>query len=153
MMEIQQFDLETRHIKEVQNHPADVSSRSPRGLNGEETRNLTRPDQIMVHKIQVYEDKTLRKKLQALATQQDVDETLTTLRGKVTSHPITHKDQYRIQENVWYCREGKDRHKWKAMLPNNLEQKIFKYVHLSLGHLGVDKCLEEIKCVFHVKDL
>jgi len=52
-----------------------------------------------------------------------------------------------------YCREDKNQHRWKAMLPSNLEQKIFKYVHLSLGHLGVDKCLEEIKCVFHVRNL
>jgi len=39
------------------------------------------------------------------------------------------------------------------MLPDNLELQIFKYVHLALGHLGVDKCLEEIKYVFHIKDL
>ena len=52
-----------------------------------------------------------------------------------------------------YCREGKNLCRWKAMLPNNLELKIFKYVHLALGHLGVDKCLEEIKYVFHIKDL
>jgi transposase InsO family protein len=34
-----------------------------------------------------------------------------------------------------------------------LSRKFSEYVHLSLGHLGVDKCLEEIKYVFHVKDL
>jgi hypothetical protein len=39
------------------------------------------------------------------------------------------------------------------MLPNNLERKIFKYVYLSLGRLGVDKYLEEITCVFHVRNL
>jgi hypothetical protein len=39
------------------------------------------------------------------------------------------------------------------MLPDNLEQKLLRYVHLSLGHLGVDKCSEEIKYVFHVHDL
>jgi hypothetical protein len=60
-MEIQQFDLEIRHIKGVQNHLADVLSRSPRGLTDDETRNLTRPDHIMVHKIQVYEEKPLKK--------------------------------------------------------------------------------------------
>jgi len=26
-------------------------------------------------------------------------------------------------------------------------------MHMSLGHLDVDKCLEEIKCVFHVRNL
>ena len=39
------------------------------------------------------------------------------------------------------------------MLPDNLEQKLLKYIHLSLGHLGVDKCLEEIKYLFHVHNL
>jgi len=107
----------------------------------------------MVHKIQVYEDKTLKKKLQTLVTFQDADERLAAIKGKFTSHPITVKDRYKLQENVLYCREDKNQHRWKAMLPDNLEQKIFKYVHLSLGHLGVDKCLEEIKCVFHVRNL
>jgi hypothetical protein len=33
------------------NHLADVLSRSPRKMTDEETRQLTRPDQIMVHRI------------------------------------------------------------------------------------------------------
>ena len=153
MVEIQQFDLEIRHIKGVQNHLADVFSRSPSGLTDEETRNLTRPDQIMVHKIQVYEDKTLKRELQTLATLQDADKRLAAIKGRVTSQPTAVQDRFRLQENVLYCREDKNQHRWKAMLPNNLEQKLFKYVHLSLGHLGVDKCSEEIKHVFHVKGL
>jgi len=88
MMEMQQFDLEIRHIKGVQNHLADVLSRSPRGLTDDETRNLTHPDQIMVHKIQVYEDKTLKKELQTLAKLLDADERL----ADITSHTITVKD-------------------------------------------------------------
>jgi hypothetical protein len=153
MMEIQQFDLEIRHIKGVQNHLADVLSRSPKGLTDKETRNLTRPDQIMVNKIQIYEDKTLKKELQTLAILQDGDERLAAIKGKVTAQPFTVQDRNKLQNNVLYCREGNDQNKWKAMLPDNLERRIFKYVHFSLGHLGVDKCLEEIKCVFHVRNL
>jgi len=138
---MQQFDLEIRHIKGVQNHLADVLSRSPRGLTEDETKNLNRPDQIMVHKIQVHKDKTLKKKLETLATLQDADERLAAIKGKVTSYPITVKGRYRLQENVLYCRKDKNQHRCKAMLSNNLEQKIFKYVHLSLGHLVVGKCL------------
>jgi hypothetical protein len=153
MMEIQQFGLEIRHIKGVQNHLVRVLRRSPKGLTDDDTRNLTRPDKTIVHKIQVYEDKNLKKELQTLAKLQDADERLAAIKGKVTSHPITVKDQYRVQDNVLYCKEDKNQHRWKVMLPNNLEQKIFKYVHLSLGHLGVDKCYQEIKYAFHVKDL
>ena len=60
-MGIQLLDIEISHIKGVQNHLADVLSRSPRRLTEYETRNLTRPCQIMVHKIQVYEYKTLKR--------------------------------------------------------------------------------------------
>ena len=153
MVEIQQFDLEIRHIRGVQNHLAEVFSRSPSGLTDEETRNLTGPDQTMVHKIQVYEDKTLERELQTLATLQDADKRLAAIKGRVTSQPTAVQDRFRLQENVLYCREDKNQHRRKAMLPNNLEQKLFKYVHLSLRHLGVDKCSEEIKHVFHVKGL
>jgi hypothetical protein len=40
MTELQQFDLEIRHIKGINNHLADALSRSPRGLTEEETRLL-----------------------------------------------------------------------------------------------------------------
>jgi hypothetical protein len=153
MTELQQFDLEIRHIKGINNHLADVLSRSPRGLTDEETRQLTRPDQIMVHRIQTYEDKALKKELQTLATLQEADEKLAVIRAKVTSLPSTDKDKYKLQEGVLYCREGTTQHRWKAMLPAQLERKLFKYVHLSLGHVGVDKCVEEIKYVFYIKGL
>lgn len=153
MMEIQQYDIEIRHIKGVQNYLADVLSRSPRGLTEEETKSLTRPDQIMVTKIQVYEDKTLRKELQKLAILQDADERIAAIKGKVMSHSSTVKDRYNLQENVLYSRDDKTQHRWRVLLPDNLESRIFKYVHLSLGHVGVDKCLEEIKCCFHVRNL
>jgi len=39
------------------------------------------------------------------------------------------------------------------MLPSCLEEKIFKFVHFTLGHSGVDKCMEEIKYMFHVRNL
>ena len=37
---------------------------------------------------------------------------------------------------------------WKAMLPECLEQKVVKFVHAFLGHLGSDKCYTEIKDTF-----
>jgi len=39
------------------------------------------------------------------------------------------------------------------MLTACLETKIFRFLHHTLGHLGVDKCLEEIRYVFQVRDL
>jgi hypothetical protein len=39
------------------------------------------------------------------------------------------------------------------MLTSCFEQKIFKFVHFTLGHSGVDKCVEEIKYMLHVRNL
>jgi hypothetical protein len=99
-MRHQQFDLEIWQLKGVQNHLADVLSRSPRGLNDEETRNLTHPDQIMVNKIQMYEDKTLKRELQTLVILQEADKRLAAIKGKVTSHPITQRPIQTTRECV-----------------------------------------------------
>jgi len=71
----------------------------------------------------------------------------------VTAHPTTAQQRYLLRDSLIYCRGGKDRIKWKAMFLICLEVKIFRFVHHTLGHLGVDKCLEEIRYVFQVRDL
>jgi hypothetical protein len=53
IVQIEECDLEIRHIKGVQNHLADILIRNPSGMTVEQTRDLTRPDQVMVHHIQV----------------------------------------------------------------------------------------------------
>jgi hypothetical protein len=42
---------------------------------------------------------------------------------------------------------------WTAMLPECFEIPIIQYVHRSLGHTGVDKCIWEIKRSFHLKNI
>jgi hypothetical protein len=39
------------------------------------------------------------------------------------------------------------------MLPSSLENKVIKFVHLSLGHAGSEKCIAEIAHTFYVKNL
>jgi hypothetical protein len=71
MLNIQEYDIEIKHIKGVQNHLADVLSRKPAGLTDEEIKGLTLPDQVMIHSVQLYTDKTIRKELGNLAALQD----------------------------------------------------------------------------------
>ena len=63
MVQIQGYDLDIRQIKWVKNHLADILSRNPSGMTEEQTRNLTRPHQMMVQNIQVHEFKKLKKGL------------------------------------------------------------------------------------------
>ena len=70
-VQVQEYDLEITHIRGVQNHLADILSRNPSGMTEEQTRDLTSPDQVMVHHIQVYKYKDFKKELKALAELQD----------------------------------------------------------------------------------
>jgi len=153
VLNIQEYDIEIKHIKGVQNHIADILSRNPTGLTDGEIRNLTSPDQILVHSFQLYSDKTVRKELKDLAALQDTDPRLVAIRREVTVHPTSAQQRYLLRDSVINCKGGKDRTKWKAMLRTCLEAKIFRFVHKTLGPLGVHKCLEEIRYVFQVRDL
>ena len=106
----------------------------------------------MVHHIKLYEDKELKKELKTLGTLQDADIMLRNLKLRVAADPYK-QNSFHVQNNVVYCKGDKTEQRWRAMLPAGLENKVFKYVHYTLGHVGVDKCLEEIKYVFHVTNI
>jgi hypothetical protein len=53
--------------------------------------------------------------------------------------------EYVVNNNILYCKGDKGGQNWKALLLECLEQKVMKFVHTSLGHLGSDKCCAEIK--------
>jgi hypothetical protein len=153
MIHIQEYDMEVRHIKGVQNNLADILSRNPRGMTDAQTRDLTRPDQVMFRHIQVYKDKNIKKELKALAELQGTAEKLASIKNRVTNCQPTDQTQFVLQDNVPYCKGEKSNQRYKAVLPSCLEHNIVKFVHFTLGHLGVDKCMEEIKYMFHVRNL
>ena len=39
------------------------------------------------------------------------------------------------------------------MLPSTLDNLVIKYVHTTLGHLGVDKYMDQVAHSFHIKNL
>ena len=93
MVQLQEYDLEIRHIKGVQNHLADILSLNPSGMTDEQTRDLTQPDQVMVHHIEGYKDKDLKKELKALADLQDTDEKLAVIKSRITKGQSTNQTQ------------------------------------------------------------
>jgi hypothetical protein len=101
----------------------------------------------------LYTDPTVRKALKDLAAVQGTDPRLVANKMEMIEHPTTTQQRYLLKDDVIYSKGGRNPTKWKAMLPTCLEEKIFRFVHLSLGHLGVDKCLDEIRYVFQVRDL
>ena len=61
--------------------------------------------------------------------------------------------RYAILDGVIHCKNHKGYSFWRPMLPFNLENKVVKFVHLSLGHAGSEKCIAEIAHTFYVKNL
>ena len=39
------------------------------------------------------------------------------------------------------------------MLPSTLDKLVIKYVHASLGHLCVDKCIDQVAYLFYINGL
>ena len=130
-VQIQEYDLEIRHSRGVQNHLADILSCNPSGMTDEQTRDLIRPDQVMGHHLQVYKDKDFKKELKALAELQDTDEKLAVLQKRAINCQPTDQTQFVLLDNLLNCRGEKTEQRFKAMLPSCFEQKIFKFVRFT----------------------
>jgi hypothetical protein len=153
MITLQQYDIELRHVTGTDNHLADIISRNPAGLNASEIRNLTKPNTIVVNKIEVNIDKSVHKDLGNLAQLQQTDPRIQTIRQRTDSHPTATDSRYRLWDNTMFCRELRNVSEWKPVLPVCLEESVIHYAHTSLGHLGVDKCIQQIKQAYYFKNL
>jgi hypothetical protein len=150
LIAIQEYDLEIRHIKGVENHLADVLSRNPAELDYGEIQELSNPNTIRINRIELDVDRTILRDLKGLAAAQRSDSGLRTAREQANTE-LDH-NKYRIEGGVLFKKDKNDG-SWTAMLPANLEIPVIQYVHKSLGHAGVDKCIWEVKRSFHLKNI
>ena len=152
MLEIEQWDLEIQHMKGIDNTLADILSRNPPHHHSSDTMDLRRRGQIMVQTIDLNIDNSVKKELRDLAILQDSDPRLKAIKGRLTIDS-TAGTKYVVNNGLLYCKVDKEGRDWKAMLPECLEQKVIKFVHTSLGHLGSEKCYAEIKGTFYFRNL
>ena len=73
VLQLKEYDIEISHISGTQNYLADIISRNPAGLTPEQTKQLTRPRDIIVATIKFNIDSQVKKELKELATFQDKD--------------------------------------------------------------------------------
>ena len=153
MLSLQWYDIELRHVKGTQNHLADVISQNPARLDATEIQNLTKPNAIMVNATKLDIDRSVCKDLRHLTEVQMTDPSIQRIQERIVQRPTVPNPRYRIINDIVVYREGKQTHEWKPVLPACLEEKVLQYTHTSLGHLGVEKCIHQIKQAYHIKNL
>lgn len=152
-MQLQEYNLQIKHISGAQNFFADVLSRNPTGLTTELHRLKNSKQEISVAKVDLKIDKGILKQLKKLPKLQQGNPNLQTIKEEIQTNPAKVHAKYSLKNGI-VCTKDHNKHKyWRIMLPKELEAPIFKYVHQSLGHSGTDKCLHQISEMFYIRNL
>ena len=129
MVNLQQYDIELRHVNGAHKHLADVISRNPAGFNATEIRNLTKPNTIMANTISLSIDKSGYKDLRNLAKLQKTEPRIQKIRGRMDQQPTVSDSRYRLVGDTLFYREAGHASEWKPILPACLEERTFQYTH------------------------
>jgi len=150
VIELQQYDIQARHITGANNYLADVLSRKPAGLTDIELRDLRQPANLVVHTVNLNIDPSVKHELKKLAAHQAADQRLARITERLNEYPNQVGLKYKLLNGILYSIDQKHCPFWRPMLPSTLDNLVIKYVHTSLGHLGVDKCLDQVAHSFHI---
>jgi hypothetical protein len=153
VMQLQEYDLTINHIKGTENFFADTLSRNPTNLSKEERHVLKGAQEILVAKVDIYNDQTLKEELKRLEFHHSNDPVLRSIKEKLKEDTIKFQDKYMIREHILYCKNQHNYPYWRIMLPPSLEHQVIKYTHYTPGHQGTSKCLPHISQSFYVKNI
>ncbi|GFG40367.1 hypothetical protein Cfor_00564 [Coptotermes formosanus] len=153
LLELQQYDLEIHYVTRVSNYLAGVLRRNPAGLNAAEIKNLTKPTSIMVNAIDLKINHAICKDVRNLGTLQRAYTRLQKIIEGITPQPTAADQRYLLVGDVLYCRENGQSAVWKPMMPSRVQDKVIKYVHHSLGHSGIEKCIFQVTQECHIPNL
>jgi len=107
----------------------------------------------MVHAINLTIDPGVTHELKDLATNQAADQRIARITERLNKYPNQVDPKYKLLNGILYRIDQRHHPFWRPMLPSTLDNLIIKYVHTSLGHLGVDKCMDQVAHSFHIKNL
>jgi hypothetical protein len=124
VLSLQEYDLKIIHISGKNNYFPDVLSQNTNEL----TDNPRRPNEILMSKLEVYQDLNLKRELDNLAEYQHKDPKLLKISEGLTTEPNTFQEKYMVKEKVLYCKDNNKYQHWRIMLPSALQTQIFRYV-------------------------
>jgi hypothetical protein len=98
-------------------------------------------------------DPGVTHELKDLTARQAADQRLARITERLNKYPTQVDTKYKLLNGIFYGIDQKHHSFWRPMLPSTLDNLVIKYVHTSLGHRGVDKCIEQAAHSFHIKNL
>jgi hypothetical protein len=153
VMQLQEYNLQIKHISGAQNFFADILSRNPVGLTPEIREFQRKKQDIQVAKIDLGISEGVVKQLNNLPKLQQGDPTLQKVIKNIQQEPDKWCGRYSFQQGILCSKDRRNYSYWRIMLPQELEIPIIKYVHESLGHQGTDKCFYQISVMFCLRNL
>jgi hypothetical protein len=152
-MQMQEYDLNIRHINGTSNFLADTISRNPAVLSDIEIKGLSQPWGIMVAALNLGIDSSVRRNLRGLAAFQARDPKILKIMQALKQQHAQSDGNYLLRHDVLYSKDSDTYPYWRPVLPAELESQVIKSVHVSLGHGDAEKCMVEIANTFHVRRL
>jgi len=110
----------------------------------------------MVNVISLSIDKSVCKVCKDLTILAELQKTyprIQKIRGRTAQQPTVSDPKYWLVDDILFYREVGHVSEWKLVLPGCLKKRAIQYTHTSLGHLGVEKCMQQIKKAYHLKNL
>lgn len=98
-------------------------------------------------------DRSVCKDLGNLAELQKADPRIQRILGRTARQPTVSDPRYQEVGDTLFYREAGHAYDWKPVLPACLEERVFQYTHTTLGHLGVEKCMQQIKQAYQLKNV
>jgi len=107
VIELQQYDIQIRHVTGPSNYLADVLSRNPAGLTENELRDVRQPANLMVHAINLNTDPGVTHELKDLTAHQAADQRLARITERLNTYPIQVDPKYKLLDGIMYSMDQK----------------------------------------------
>lgn len=151
---LQEFDFTIEHVPGKTNVIADALSRSPIGIEREESHPLEEEHFSLFYMKQVAFENSVTASLKEIAREQDRDPALYAIKQKWRDrqHPNI-RQFYMLRQGILFYNGGNRDGSWRLCIPDELANKVIWHTHLRYAHFGARKCFLKLRTVCHFKDM
>lgn len=144
ILALQEYAFDIQYCKGSDNIVADNLSRYPHDMpEGAGACNAAQTRGLMVAKIRVEFDKSLKQDLKKISELQQADKKLSVIISSLNNTsvqlPITASKYVINNKNILFKKDVKGKYPWRACVPESLQDKLVRETHGYYGHYGANK--------------